>query len=313
MKKTLLTIASILIIAAITFVLAFPSKIPEESNTSVDVYFCPRDNCSHHLYAALEASQEPKCAFYDINLDEIKAALDGKKLVMDDKNKIKGARSDNGQALMHNKFCILDNGLLTGSFNPTARGNTMNNNNLVVIHSNLLKKPYEDEFDELWGGYFGGGKKARQNEVILDGSLYEAYFCPEDGCEERLIKAINSANSSIHFMVFSFTSRKVADALISAANAVEVKGVMESSQNSKFSQYSHLKSNNIDVNLDANKANMHHKVFIIDDLVVTGSYNPTQNGNKYNDENVLVIHDRDIADEFENEFSLVLGQSLGSS
>ena len=52
---------------------------------------------------------------------------------------------------------------------------------------------------------------------------------------------------------------------------------------------------------------MHHKVFIVDDAVIFGSYNPTDSGNKRNDENVLVIHNRGIAEQFIKEFDFLWG------
>ncbi len=49
---------------------------------------------------------------------------------------------------------------------------------------------------------------------------------------------------------------------------------------------------------------MHHKVLIIDEeTVITGSFNPTKNGDEGNDENVLIIHDKEIAKKFLGEFN----------
>ena len=54
---------------------------------------------------------------------------------------------------------------------------------------------------------------------------------------------------------------------------------------------------------------MHHKVFIIDNkTVITGSYNPTANGNKNNDENMIIIHDKGIANKFLEEFNKIFYQ-----
>ncbi len=48
---------------------------------------------------------------------------------------------------------------------------------------------------------------------------------------------------------------------------------------------------------------MHHKTFIIDqETVITGSFNPTGGGDKRNDENVLIITDKNIAKEFMDEY-----------
>ena len=54
---------------------------------------------------------------------------------------------------------------------------------------------------------------------------------------------------------------------------------------------------------------MHHKVFIIDnETVITGSYNPTKHANEKNDENILVIHGREIAGEYVQEFLDLWGE-----
>lgn len=51
---------------------------------------------------------------------------------------------------------------------------------------------------------------------------------------------------------------------------------------------------------------MHHKVFIIDEkTVITGSFNPSNNGDKGNDENILIIGSEEIAGMFEEEFEMV--------
>ena len=79
---------------------------------------------------------------------------------------------------------------------------------------------------------------------------------------------------------------------------------MEARQVSKYSVFELLSYQGIDVVKDSNPNNMHHKVFIIDgSIVITGSYNPTGNGNKGNDENVLIIYSDDLAKKFENEFA----------
>jgi phosphatidylserine/phosphatidylglycerophosphate/cardiolipin synthase-like enzyme len=50
---------------------------------------------------------------------------------------------------------------------------------------------------------------------------------------------------------------------------------------------------------------MHHKVIIIDDkIVITGSFNFTANANN-NDENVLVIYDKEIAKQYITEFDKI--------
>ena len=55
---------------------------------------------------------------------------------------------------------------------------------------------------------------------------------------------------------------------------------------------------------------MHHKVCIIDEkIVVTGSFNPTGSGDYRNDENILIIHNEEIAKRFVEEFGYVRPES----
>ncbi len=108
-------------------------------------------------------------------------------------------------------------------------------------------------------------------------------------------------------MAFSFTNNKIATAIIlKHYKGIDIKGVFEARQVSKYSKFNLLQYQGIDVKKDNNKANMHHKVFIIDNkTVITGSFNPTAGADTRNDENILIIHDKAIANLFLQEFERV--------
>ena len=115
---------------------------------------------------------------------------------------------------------------------------------------------------------------------------------------------INKSKQRIYFMAFSFTSDKLGDLIIEKSNEVEVKGIFENFQSS--TEYSELnKMKNLNVITDENPAFMHHKVFVVDDIVVLGSYNPTSSGNSKNDENILMIYDEETANKFIEEFDYI--------
>lgn len=58
--------------------------------------------------------------------------------------------------------------------------------------------------------------------------------------------------------------------------------------------------------MDGNDGQMHHKVFIIDEkIIVLGSYNFSQSAEVRNDENILVIYNAAIAQEFIKEFQRI--------
>ncbi len=293
--------------------------IPEEKvlveKGSIELYFCPKDDCSKVLENLINSGEKSvHCAFYDLRLQNVVKVLARKshdidvKVVVDNNNygyiTGGGVKKDNNEQLMHNKFCIIDGRIVsTGSFNPTENGAFKNNNNLVVIKSSYLAENYEDEFNELWNGRWSRGEKVINPEVYVNNVKIENYFCPEDNCKKHVIEEIKKAKESIYFMTFSFTDEEIADAIL-FSDVTDIKGVFEKLQaGGEYSQYKRLKDFGLDVKLDNNPYNMHHKVFIIDKkVVITGSYNPTGAGQYKNDENILIIYDKEIAQKFLEEF-----------
>lgn len=289
--------------------------IPSELNKEMEVYFCPQDNCEGVLIDVINSSAKSvHCAFFDIDLRNLIEVIGIKshsvdvKLVVDNENygeiKGPGVRQDTSSQYSHNKFCVVDGRIVTtGSMNPTNNCAYKNNNNLIVIHSKYLALNYEDEFKELWNGKFGEGGKVKYPAIYLNNHEIENYFCPDDYCSEKIIKEINKAEKSIYFMTFSFTSEKIADAILFNDKS-EIRGLFEKlGSGSQYSQYKRLKDFGLDVRLDKNPDTMHHKVFIIDNrTVITGSMNPTGSGDYKNDENILIIHDKNIAEKYLEEF-----------
>lgn len=296
-------------------------QVPYETNDEPRIYFCPRNDCGE-VYSDIinSADYSVHCAFYDIDLYNIIGALANKSrkievmLVMDSSNyqeqiKGEGIRLDDDRQLMHNKFCVIDeNIVITGSFNPTENDNYKNANNLVVVYSKSIAGNYEEEFKELWNKEFGSGDKVRNPEIYINNKQMENYFCPEDNCASHIIDLIKNAKRSIYFMTFAFTNENIANAIIKRNN-LDIRGIFDSQQTSiQYSQFKRLKELGFNVKKDANKYKMHHKVFIIDnETIVTGSFNPTLSGDTRNDENMLIIHDKRIADAFLDEFDRLWG------
>ncbi|MBN1376719.1 hypothetical protein JW949_00095 [Candidatus Woesearchaeota archaeon] len=313
-KKIIIIPAAITVMIVLYGFIPFTQEIPEE-NGKIEVFFCPEDNCSMALIKEIENSSFVKCAFYDLDLKPLINTLKMKKAsVIIDEDNVNEENEifnvDYGSGLMHNKFCVFDKGIITGSFNPTENGNYKNNNNMLVIHSQTLKENYLDEFEELENNE--KQKKTRTTKLSINGILIENYFCPEDNCEKEVLEELEKAEKSIYFMVFSFTSKNIGNKLVEKhEKGIEIKGVFEKfSANTQYSEYKKLKQNNIKVSLDKNPDMMHHKVFIIDNkTVITGSYNPTKSANEKNDENILIIHSENITKEFLKEFEFILNKA----
>ncbi len=304
----------------------FPGNSPAASfiqdSGSMDVYFCPRENCETALIEFLDSAAESiHCALFDVGLPSVQQTLLAKsqamevQVVTDNDYLYKFNHSfvkADSWGLMHNKFCIVDGTKVSaGSMNPTLNDAHKNNNNLLLIESRILAQNYEDEFQEMWNGEFKKGDTVRNPGVKLDNVLIKNHFCPEDLCAERVKEELQTAQKSIYFMTFSFTNDGIANVLLlKHLQNISIKGVMEARQVTKYSKFAVLQYQIGDVYKDANKQNMHHKVFIIDNrTVVTGSFNPTQGGDERNDENILIIEDEEIAKRFVDEFLMVYGEA----
>ncbi|MBI4016810.1 MAG: hypothetical protein HY363_03905 [Candidatus Aenigmarchaeota archaeon] len=302
-KSTALIISCLLLLASCA--LTGQSVLPVvEEGLPVQVYFCPVDDCNGVLVSQLSNADDIVCALYSLDVAELRSILKEKNARIvaetDNKNDFSGLDVvfDNRNALMHNKFCVLDSRtVITGSYNPTAKN--IKANNLVVIPSEFLAQNYLAEFNELRQGKFGAGKPVRYPVIIYNNATIQTAFCPEDFCAEKVLNTLKKAKENMKFMTYSFTDDKIGDFL--AQTGLRVEGIFDSSQNSEYSEYNKLKNKSIVLK------GIHHKVFIIDNTtVITGSYNPTKNGNEKNDENLLIITDGAVAQKYTRQFSQML-------
>ncbi len=267
--------------------------IPEETG-SINAYFCDQINCLDVLRNLSNGGLQ--CAMYHPSKEFLE--LSPNVLIVDEEHPVKNAVVEKGSGLMHNKFCVIGDLVWTGSWNPAQEMSIPNN--VVVIQSKTLATAYSLELAELANGKFHGGEKY-PGLVRLNGNLAEAYFCPEDECAQQVLRILGTAKKSIHFMTFSFTDDLIGDLLLEKNKTIEVKGIFDPRKNDA-SEYEKLaKLSKIVKN--------HHKVFIVDGkTVITGSYNPSRNGNERNDENLVVIRDKNVADLFEKEFERLFNE-----
>ncbi|HEX9438633.1 MAG TPA: phospholipase D-like domain-containing protein [Roseiflexaceae bacterium] len=219
---------------------------------------------------------------------------------------------DQRPPLMHNKFLVVDNATVwTGSWNFTDGDTYHLNNNGIKIMSPELAQNYTTEFEKMFVQHkFGPNKPAGVPHPILtiNGVHVENYFAAEDKVASHIIEHLKQAKQSIHFLAFSFTHDGIGDAVIARAKAgMQVAGIFETTgSETKFSEYGKMKQAGLNVLQDGNPYVMHHKVFIIDGReVIFGSFNFSDNANKDNDENLLIVDDPALAQAFEAEFQRV--------
>ncbi len=224
---------------------------------------------------------------------------------------------DRHEGLMHDKYVVIDRTeVWTGSMNLTTGGGYMDNNNLLRVRSSKLAEDYTYDFEQMFvDDHFGAEKTpgTPSPSVTIDSNQVEAYFSPQDGTLQHLLAAVNSAQESISFLAYSFTSDELAQAMIErAAAGVKVAGVFDEDQyhSNAGTEFDRMTAAGLDVRLDGNPRLMHHKVIIIDGkIVVTGSYNFSYNAEHNNDENTLIIHNQDIAGQYLVEFQKIYAQA----
>ena len=129
----------------------------------------------------------------------------------------------------------------------------------------------------------------------------EVYFSPHGGCTEAVVREIQAARSKILVQAYSFTSAPIAKALVEAhRRGVDVEVVLDRSQaTEKYSSATFLLHAGIPVRIDAKHAIAHNKVMVFDDAaVLTGSFNFTDQAEKHNAENLLVLRDPQLARKY---------------
>ena len=141
---------------------------------------------------------------------------------------------------------------------------------------------------------------------INQGASFDIGFSPDQGSLPLVLKAISSAQKSIHVAAYSFTSKPIAEALLAAKNrGIDVKVIADEKSNSgKYSATTYLANNNVPVKLDGNYPIFHHKFIIVDGKTLeTGSFNFSAAASK-NAENVLVLWNVPaIAAIYENQWN----------
>jgi phosphatidylserine/phosphatidylglycerophosphate/cardiolipin synthase-like enzyme len=241
--------------------------------------------------------ESPDTTVTDLELEDIPIVSDG----------TRGAQ-------MHDKFIVIDQTYVwTGSTNLTHSGIYKQNNNAILIRSSKLAQNYTTEFEELFSGKFGATSpnNTPNPDITIDGTEIETYFESEGDVPKRLSQLIADAQS-VRFLAFSFTEsmdwkdssgeHSVMDQLISqaASGQLDLKGIVETTSRQYIKP---MYCASLDVRQDGNPEFMHHKVFIIDEsIVVTGSFNFSASAANSNDENVLIIHNADIAQAYLQEF-----------
>jgi phosphatidylserine/phosphatidylglycerophosphate/cardiolipin synthase-like enzyme len=218
--------------------------------------------------------------------------------------------TDKGSGVMHDKFIIIDEKTVwTGSYNLTNTSNYDQNNNALMFNSTDIAHLYEKEFNEMFEQHQFGRQSppSETNKLIVNNLDVEIYFLPEDLPFPRILELIASAKKSIRVMALIFSDEEIASEIIAASKrGVRVDGIVEKTFEER-GKVGPLYCAGLDFRIDGNPKYLHHKVIIIDDnIVITGSANFSLQGATVNDENMVIVHDSDLASAYNLEFDRML-------
>jgi len=345
--RTKLLLTALFLLTALCFACSDAMAVPNEKNNFELYFGPSQDKTktidNYFIQLVDSAKKTIDGAFYELRLQSIadafiRAHKRGVKirLVTDTDNydnefmkQVRKAgidvKQENRSAIMHNKFAIVDSvRIWTGSYNLTDTCSYNNNNNALSFYSKELCDVYQLQFDKMFEkGLFGPDtpsdvdKQVVEIPILGQKSKVEVYFAPQDDPNAHIIELLKGAKKGIFFMHFAFTANEVSDTLIEKAKGgINVAGIFDSKlyrSTGPYSEFFKLTSADIKIILADNPSGkFHHKVFIVDPgtedgFIVTGSENSSSNGDKANNENVLVVHNPKVAAAFYEEFKKLFG------
>jgi phosphatidylserine/phosphatidylglycerophosphate/cardiolipin synthase-like enzyme len=239
-----------------------------------------------------------------------------------------------------------------GGYSGTGNANniiTIDSTGLATAYTTQFNVMWGDGPGGLTDSLFGLGKPDHTVQTFYtdnENIQVDIQFAPQSPTTyagstlETLNTHISSAQSRVHLAQFVFSAQILADTLETRFGAgVSVEGVGDSSFfNRYYSEFldmlgSQSPNTNGEYEVDpyTNSPNnpwsspteafvgdvsshdkLHHKYWVVDNTVVTGSLNASGAGSFANDENMIIIHDTNVADQFEGEFQRRFCEAKGA-
>jgi len=138
------------------------------------------------------------------------------------------------------------------------------------------------------------------------------WFSPNGGAARGITRTIEAAKKSIHVQAYAISEPQITRALIAAhQRGVTVILIADAhEQSGSSSTAKQIKKAGVPTRVDRAHSLQHNKTMVIDAaIVVTGSMNFTQSGDKNNAENTLIITNDDLAKLYEEDFQKHLSHS----
>jgi len=159
------------------------------------------------------------------------------------------------------------------------------------------------------------------HSYIIGGKTINSYFSPSDNTNSKIIAAINSANTDIDVATMLITRSDISNALLNKYNSgLSNVNVVVDSQNPSGNQITNLQAGLLANHavVYTNSGILHHKFVVIDNFnsssdpqVLLGSHNWSSSAENKNDENTLIVHDLNIANQYYQAFAYLYQDAGG--
>jgi phosphatidylserine/phosphatidylglycerophosphate/cardiolipin synthase-like enzyme len=233
-----------------------------------------------------------------------------------------------GMKLMHSKFILRDGqSVWTGSTNMTDDAFTLMENNIVAIDSSPLAGYYAEEFEQLWEkeNFDNTGKIQTQPvSATFAGQAAEARVMFSPGCgleiDSEVARRVRSARRRVRICSLLINSGTLISELgnLLRRGGVALDGIYDRTQMADvYRQWQEVPQNRWKIGalqeiiaraglVGKNSTPytpsgphdfMHNKVLVIDDTVITGSYNFSRSA-QFNAENILFIESAALAETY---------------
>jgi len=177
----------------------------------------------------------------------------------------------------------------------------------------MFKKKYLNLFLSFAGGCVVGALMQlalHQNSCIelTENSAKALFTSPKQfreigfvECEKYIVDLINKTRSSIYVQSYHWTSMPMAKALIEAKKrGVQILVLLDKSNDANPPEAMEiLLQYSIPVRIRRISGISHNKVMVLDEqILITGSYNFTKSANERNDENILIVNNKELASQY---------------
>jgi phosphatidylserine/phosphatidylglycerophosphate/cardiolipin synthase-like enzyme len=233
-----------------------------------------------------------------------------------------------GMKLMHSKFIVRDRqSVWTGSTNMTDDAFTLMENNILEIDSSALASYYAEDFEQLWekeNFEDTGNIHTVPVPLIFSGQPAETRVMFSPGCgleiDSEIARRVRAAQHRVRICSLLINSGTLISELgnLLRTGRVAVDGIYDRTQMAEvYLQWQEVPQNRWKIGalkeiiahaglIGKNSTPytptgrhdfMHNKALVIDDTVITGSYNFSRSA-QFNAENILFIESAPLAEAY---------------